>query len=134
MRKFLIAAGGGLVVATLAFACGGGSGNPSTPSTPGATALSVNILGDRGNQSFSPNPGQDNGTALVVWRNMDNQVHRIVGNEGAFDTGNVNPGASSSNIRIPADGTNYHCSLHPGMIGTIRTTAGTAPTCTGQYC
>ena len=136
MRRFLVPTGGALAISAIALACGGGggSGSPAGPSTPSATPVSISILGDRGNQSFAPNPAQENGTGLVLWRNSDNQVHRIVANDGSFDTGDLNPGANSTNVRVPADGTNYHCSLHPGMIGQIRSVGGSAPTCTGPYC
>lgn len=134
MRRFFLAAGGALVAASFSIACGGGSGNPSTPSTPSNTPISISIVGDRGNQSFAPNPAQDSGVGQAVWRNSDGQVHRIVANDGSFDTGELNPGATSSATRIPAEGTNYHCSLHPGMVGAIRSRSGNTPACTGQYC
>ena len=40
-------------------ACGGGYKAPTTPSgsPPPSTSASVTILGNRGNQSFTPNPG-----------------------------------------------------------------------------
>lgn len=136
MRRFLVPAGGALAIAALSFACGGGS-NSSTPTNPTPTPSSpvtINIVGDRGSQSFSPNPAQDNSTNMVMWRNSDNQLHRIVANDNSFDTGNINAGATSSSVRVPEDGTNYHCTIHPGMVGTIRSSGGTAPPCTGVYC
>jgi plastocyanin len=137
MRRCVLSAGCALAIAGLAVACGGGdSPTPTNPSgnPPNGSALTINIVGDRGNQSFSPNPAQDDSSNMVSWRNSDNQVHRIVANDGSFDTGNISAGASSAAVRISGDGTNYHCSLHPGMVGTIRSTGGTAPPCTGLYC
>jgi plastocyanin len=96
--------------------------------------VTINIVGDRGNQSFSPNPAQDNESNTVMWRNSDNTLHRIVANDGSFDTGNISAGATSNSVRISADGTNYHCTIHPGMVGTIRGAGGSAPPCTGLYC
>jgi plastocyanin len=136
MRRFSISTGAAVAMAFLLAACGGGggSGTPSPPAGPSAQPVTINILGDRGNQSFSPNPAQDNDTNMVSWRNSDNQVHRIVANDNSWDTGNISGGATSNAVRVAADGTNYHCSLHPGMVGTIRSSGGTAPPCSGIYC
>ena len=118
-------------------ACGGGGygGNPGSPSpTPSGTSV-IGIVGDRGAQSFSPNPGSSSADQTVAWRNNDTVVHRIVLNDSTQDSGDIPPGGSSRAIPIPASGTNYHCSIHPGMIGSIRASGGEPPPpCTGQYC
>jgi plastocyanin len=70
-----------------------------------------------------------------VWRNNDSVAHRIVFNDGSRDTGDIAPGATTAAITLPNDGVNYHCSIHPGMIGSVRPTGGGAPPpCTGVYC
>jgi plastocyanin len=121
--------------------CGGSDySSPSAPSggqqtpPPSSGATVINIVGDRGAQSFSPNPGSVTQSRMVSWRNSDSVVHRIVSNDGSFDTGNIAAGASSTPLTLLTDGTNYHCSLHPGMIGAINASAGAPPPCTGQYC
>jgi hypothetical protein len=35
---------------------------------------------------------------------------------------------------MPGGGTNYHCQIHPGMIGAVSGGSGGAPPCTGLYC
>jgi plastocyanin len=71
----------------------------------------------------------------VAWHNNDGTTHRIVANDGSFDTGNIAPGATSSAVRPAAAGANYHCSIHPSMTGAIGSQQGTAPPeCTGPYC
>jgi plastocyanin len=136
---FIMAAALGLSAA----ACGGGSSydsNPAGPSgqpTPAPTTSGptpINIVGDRGSQSFTPNPASADQSRAIAWRNTDNVVHRIVANDGSFDTGNLNPGATSGTITLTTDGTNYHCSLHPGMIGAVNASGGAPPPCTGLYC
>ena len=104
---------------------------PTPPPTP---AGQVNIVGQRGNTSFSPNPVTAAANQTTVWNNADTVVHRIVANDGSFDTGNIAPGAASAAMAIPAAGSNYHCSIHPAMVGAIRATAGEPPPCTGIYC
>ena len=48
--------------------------------------------------------------------------------------GDIAPGATSAQVDMPAQGTNYHCSLHPDMIGAVSGTSGAPPTCDGPYC
>jgi plastocyanin len=118
-------------------ACGGG-GSQSTPTTPSGSptpppSAAISIVGDRGNQSFTPNPGAPQG-GMVSFRNTDGQVHRIRSNDGSFDTGDIAPGQTSAPRAVPAAGMNYHCPIHPGMIGAINAESGPPPPCTGIYC
>jgi plastocyanin len=127
----------GLLCALIA-GCGGSYDSPTAPSgggqPPPASANTIAIAGDRGNQSFNPNPVTLSASRQVVWRNSDSTVHRIVANDGSFDTGNIAAGATSATVTLASDGTNYHCSLHPGMIGAINASSGVPPPCTGIYC
>ena len=128
--------------ALTAMSCGGGGGGggsqspaPSpSPTPPPTQATQVNIVGERGNQSFNPNPVPAPANGMLAWNNTDNLVHRIVANDGSFDTGNISPGATSSPIQAPAGGANYHCSLHPAMIGAVNSSSGATPPCQGIYC
>src|SRR5262245_25848083 len=111
-------------------ACGGGDSQPPptqpSPSPTPQPTTAIAIVGDRGNQSFTPNPGSASG-GMASWRNSDNQVHRIMSNDGTFDTGNIAPGQTTAPKAVPAAGMNYHCTLHPGMIGAINADAGPPP-------
>jgi plastocyanin len=84
-------------------------------------------------QSFSPNPA-DAGGMMVVFHNADSIVHRVVLNDGSIDTGDIAPNKNSAPVMMPSTGTNYHCSIHPTMVGAIDAEAGPPPTCTGPYC
>jgi plastocyanin len=120
----------------LGWACGGGSGTPSSPSTPGSGSsdpVTITIAGERGAQSFSPNPASAAGR-MVVFRNSDSVVHRVRLNDLSIDTGDIPPGATSRAVRMPEAGTNYHCSLHPTMIGAVNADNQAPPPCTGLYC
>ena len=120
--------------------CGGGSHSDSTPApspvqtqptAPGAFVITVN--GQNGAQSFSPNPANAGGM-VVVFHNADSIVHRVVLNDGSIDTGDIAPGKDSAAVTMPTTGTNYHCSIHPTMIGAVDSASGPPPTCTGPYC
>ena len=139
MRVPLVA--GCAVSLLVLISCGGGSGyggstqTPTTPSPSPTGAGTIGIVGDRGAQSFTPNPGTGGTDQVVVWRNNDSVTHRIVVNDSVLDTGNIPPGGSSSPLQLPTAGANYHCSIHPGMIGSVAGSGGSAPPpCTGQYC
>jgi plastocyanin len=128
----------GMTVAALcAWSCGGSSaspgGNPAAPA-PVGDVPTINIVGDRGATSFSPNPASVAQGTMFVWRNMDNQVHHIVLNDGSLDSGDIAPGASSRVLRLDANGANYHCTIHPGMVGSINRSIGNPPPCEGPYC
>jgi hypothetical protein len=60
-------------------------------------------------------PGQ-----MVTVYNDDQLLHRIVADDGSFDTGVMNPGASFT-VTAGAPGTviSYHCTLHSRMKGKV---------------
>jgi plastocyanin len=103
--------------ASLAGACG--SSSSSSPSV--ATAdVTIQMVGDRGNQSYSPNPTTMRAGQTVAWHNADSTPHTSTKDAGGFDTGSVAGGATSSPITMSTAGTfTYHCTIHPGMVGTI---------------
>jgi plastocyanin len=133
-------AGCGLLASVLAWpGCGGSDGyggSPTAPSGPPVpqASVTINIAGERGAQSFVPNPASVNQGQTVAWRNNDGVTHRIVLNDGSLDSGDILPGATSRPLTLAADGANYHCSLHPTMVGAINASSGAPPPCTGPYC
>jgi plastocyanin len=137
-----VAAASGLLFMILCFtACGSNNNynpnptNPTPPTTnPPATATQIGIVGDRGNGSFNPNPANVSQGSMMTFKNNDGITHRIVANDGTFDTGNIAAGATSGGVTLQTNGTNYHCTIHPDMIGSISASTGAPPPCTGQYC
>ncbi len=116
--------------ALVSFSACGGSSNPTTPST----GTTISIVGQSGTQAFTPNPAPYGGQQ-AVFTNNDRTTHRIVLNDGSFDTGDLAPGASSRGVALPTNGTNYHCTIHPGMVGSVNAASGmSAPPCEGTYC
>ena len=123
MRKFFTAS-----VLTLCLGMWGcsdsySSGSTNSPSAPTPTAtngvVTINVVAIDGAQSFSPNPATLPPGQMVVWHNVNNTTHRVVLNDGSVDTGNLAPGASSQPMAIGAAGGQYHCSIHPEMIGSL---------------
>ena len=114
----------GTVLAFAACGCRGGTygtGGTMNMPTPATTVSSpdasvVTIVGRQGMASFNPNPAPIAPGALVVWRNSDTATHRIVMNDGSFDSGALGPGQSSAMMRPGRDGGGYHCTIHPTMM------------------
>ncbi len=106
-----------LVAIGSSWACG----SSSSPSAPTSSAdVTINIVGDRGNQSYSPSPTTVRMGQTVAWRNNDSTAHNANQDNGGFATCNLNAGATSASITMSTAGTfTYHCTLHPGMVGTI---------------
>jgi len=139
MRAFVTA--GSIIALSLAmWGCDGngytnGTGNPVTP-TPqpdGSGVVTINIVAINGAQSFSPNPATVASGQTVVWHNVDSVTHRVVLNDRSVDTGNLAPGASSQPMTLSGGG-QYHCSIHPEMIGSVNQVTSAAPPCEGPYC
>jgi len=108
------------VLAALAVAdsaCGSSS-SPSAPTV--ASDVTISIVGDRTNQSYSPNPTTMRVGQTVAWKNNDTTVHDATQDASRFASGTINAGATSAPVTMSAAGTfTYHCTIHPGMVGTI---------------
>ena len=131
-----------LAAAVSASRCGGKGGGaaqpPTGPGSSGQNTVTVLIVGTKGNQSYVPNPVQKAGADLVMFKNNDTVVHRIIMDDGSADFGNLAPGTSSqaktvfgrlvtgASNQVQAVGNgNFHCTIHPSMVGSIN--GATAP-------
>ena len=120
MRRMFIAA---VVAAPMygVFGCGGYSStpDPTGPSgPPPAGTIVIDVIGERGSQSVSPDPATVPAGQTVVWHNIDTTTHRVVLNDGRLDTGNIAPGGFSAPSTIAAP-VPYHCTIHPSMVGSV---------------
>jgi plastocyanin len=71
------------------------------------------------NFQYAPDPITVSAGARVTVTNDDGTVHTLTADQGQFDTGDLDGGASKS-ITINAPGTYaYHCTIHNYMTGTI---------------
>ncbi|MGE0704644.1 MAG: hypothetical protein AB7F99_09925 [Vicinamibacterales bacterium] len=121
-----------VLAAVIALTACSSNGNPADPSDDGPNT--IRITANNGSQSFSPNPAPLGGQG-AQWRNNHSEIHHIVANDGSFDTGEIPPGGISGMVQIPAAGGNYHCTLHPTMVGAVGGSGGAAPPpCEGIYC
>jgi plastocyanin len=108
-----------LLAAALALA--GAACGSSSPSAPTVSAdVTISVLGDRTDQSYSPNPTPMRVGQTVAWKNNDTTTHDATQDASRFQTGTINAGATSTPQTMSTAGTfTYHCTIHPGMIGTL---------------
>ena len=109
-----------LITAAFALACSGSSSSPTTPSS--GTGTNVSIISGSSNlttTAYAPNPVSISVGGAVTWVNNDNTAHTATGSNGSFDSGTIAPGGSFTRTFTAAGSFPYHCTLHPGMIGTV---------------
>ena len=118
-----------LTAAVSASRCGGGNSSSSTPTNPGnatPNVVTVSIVGTKGNGSYVPDPVPAGSGDQIMFKNNDTVTHRIVMDDNSVDFGSVAPGASSAAKGVGAGG-NFHCTIHPSMVGTINGTVAPTP-------
>jgi plastocyanin len=109
-----------LFLLALTTACGSAS-SPAMPTTPsgGNTVAIVSGASTLTSTAFAPNPITVAVGGTVTWMNNDSITHTSVANNGAWSSGAIAPGGSFSAPFMTAGTFAYHCSIHPGMIGTV---------------
>ena len=105
-------------------ACGSsyGSSSPTTPSSPTSNGTPVSIVSGASSlttNAFAPSPVTVAVGGSVTWTNNDTTTHTSVANNGAWSSGNINPGGKYTMTFTSAGTFTYHCSLHPNMTGTV---------------
>jgi plastocyanin len=69
---------------------------------------------------FSPNPIRITAGSTVTWTNTTAPTHTSTSDAGAWNTGNIASGGTSSAVAFPTAGTfTYHCAIHPSMTGSV---------------
>ena len=109
-------------VALMSPGCGGDDKKPTSPGGGGGgTAnVTINIVGNSGASSFSPSPDTVTVGQTVSWKNNDTITHTSTADGASWNTNNIAPGGTSTPITMNTAGSfGYHCTIHPGMIGTL---------------
>ncbi len=89
------------------------SGSTTTVSIPvGAFALTTT--------AYAPDTVSVKVGDSVKWVNNDNISHTSTANNGTtFNSGTIAPGGSFTTTFNTAGTFQYHCAIHPGMVGTV---------------
>lgn len=109
---------------TLAVACSGGTSSSIMAPPPSGTAdVVITINGNNGGMSFSPATANVQVGETVAWHNADSIAHTATEDGSGFNTGAIQPGTTSVPVAMNSAGSiGYHCSIHPGMTGTLNVT------------
>lgn len=120
----LVALLSGLVALRCGSSYGSAPSGMTTSTTYGSAAsVIINIVSNDGSMSFSPDPGTVRAGQTIAWHNADSTTHRIAQDGGGFDVGSIAPGATSNAVSFSATGVvGYHCTIHPGMVGSLTVT------------
>jgi plastocyanin len=104
-----------LAIAVLVSACGSSSDSTPTAQQPKASPDAITI----DNFKFGPATLTVKQGASVTVTNRDSTTHTATADGGAFDTGDLDPGASKTITLSRAGRYAYHCQIHAFMKGTI---------------
>ena len=95
---------------------------PSPTPTPGGPSSSVTIpVGAEGlgNRAFTPDQLDITAGTTVTWTNTDVVSHTSTSDGTGWNSGTL-PAGGRFSFTFPAAGTfPYHCTIHPGMVGTV---------------
>src|SRR4030088_2289571 len=90
------------------------------PLAASAANSPAQIINCAGTWCFSPNPIRITAGSTVTWTNATAPTHTSTSDTGAWNTGNIAPGATSSAVAFPTAGTfTYHCAIHQSMVGSV---------------
>jgi plastocyanin len=115
-----------LTLALLVTSCGSGSTGSADATTPsdGTTAVTgqsggVEVQVIMTNRSYDPRTITIAVGDTVTWLNQDAPRHDVVADNGEFNSPLFDKGQSFSFTFTTAGTYPYHCTIHPGMTGTV---------------
>jgi plastocyanin len=102
---------------------GGGAGSSAAGSSAAGSSAatggnSVAIV----DFAFNPTSVTVKAGTTVNWMNNGSTTHTVTADDGSFDSGNLNGGASFSHTFASAGTFSYHCSIHSSMKATVTVT------------
>jgi plastocyanin len=72
-----------------------------------------------GNRAYMPAELDIAPGTTVTWINADSTTHTSTSNADGWHSGNIAPGGQFSFAFQTAGTFQYHCAIHPGMVGTV---------------
>lgn len=81
----------------------------------GETATQAEIRGN----AFAPSRIEIAAGTTIRWANNDQVVHTVTADDGSWDSGPIEPGASWSRTFDAAGDHSFHCTPHPFMRGVV---------------
>jgi plastocyanin len=114
-KKIIAGAPGFLLLITVVLVSCSKNNSPMSGNINPVAANAVSIAG----MAFSPASITTTVGATVTWTNNDNMAHTVTADDNSFDSGNIAAGGTFSRTFSSAGSFAYHCSIHPGMKGTV---------------
>jgi amicyanin len=107
-----------MFVLALMNACGGTSDTDTTAASPsltggGGAQVSMKDI------AFDPDSVTIKVGETVTWTNEESVPHTVVGDNGEFESADLANGDTFTFTFNQAGTYAYHCSIHPGMKGTV---------------
>jgi plastocyanin len=96
--------------------------SPTPSPTPGGASSPVAIpvgAESLGNSAYAPDEVIVAVGTTVTWTNTDSVPHTTTSDTAGWNSGIVAPGGQFSSAFQAAGTFPYHCTIHPGMIGTV---------------
>ncbi len=119
MKKLMLLGLAALVGAVVMTAgCTSYSPGPSASSAPQTSTASQNAVSMKG-LAFNPSSLTIKKGASVTWTNDDTVTHTVTSDTGAFESGNLSPGATFTHQFNDTGTFPYHCSIHTFMKGAL---------------
>ena len=116
------------VLCVVAFAvgmssCKSSTSNPVTPTpanggTQSQRTITIPASDVYGSTNFSPRTVTVQVGGSVIWSNRDGEKHTTVSDTGVWSS-DINPGGEFTRVFATAGKYDFHCTIHPGMTGTI---------------
>jgi plastocyanin len=92
---------------------------PSSPAASAADSAAPQAVVDVRQLAFAPNLVEIGAGGTVAWTNRDELPHTVTADDGAWDSGNIAPGATWRRTFDRPGTYRFHCTPHPFMKGVI---------------
>jgi plastocyanin len=110
-------------VALLLAGCGGGNDNGGGGSSSSGSSSGSTVTIDMKNIKFAPQDATVKVGQTVKWVNQDTVDHDVQAKSGADFKSDLFGNGKSFEWKADKAGTvNYVCTVHPGMVGTLKVT------------
>lgn len=115
-----------VVVLILASSLACGQSTPATPSpttSSSTSTVAASIVSGSSTlttTAYAPNPVVVAVGGTVSWTNNDTKTHTSTADGGQWSSGPIAPGGTFNMMFTSAGTFPYHCTIHPGMVGTVR--------------
>ena len=119
--KRLVLVGSSLVAALVMAGCGGTSSNyGGAPACSAATATATTSVSIQA-LAFTPTCIKVTAGSTVTFTNNDTVAHTVTADDGTYNGALAPTGATKvyTHLFSAAGTSSYHCTIHPGMTGTV---------------